>query len=412
MADFKTHVTASSIVGLGYGGVAFGVADMPLPDCILAATLCGVSGMLPDIDSGPGRPLREITTFLAAMVPAMCLTRLYDSGLAQSWRVLIAIAVYAAIRYGLRYALQRYTVHRGMFHSLAAAAIFGELTFLLMFGAETTIRWFIAGGVVAGVLSHLLMDEIYSVEWDGRPRLKKSFGTAIKLFGKGWWPNISAYGKLALLTVLVVLDPTFVQRVREGEVRQNVQQIAGQLRQQLGTPGNAPQGTEQPALLSIAPTPQLSPATQDAAGQGYPQAANSPWAHQPPPTGPAQFNSPQDPYERTATRTTYPPPTYAPPTYTAPTYQPSSALPRTRPRRQTPRTRPRHRLPPNQRRLLCRAASFNGAMRLRPPPHPTESFAADRWYPGRQRPSARLPAGSPGGRPFQAVSSARKGRQY
>jgi hypothetical protein len=275
--------------------------------------------------------VREITTFLAAMVPTMCLTRLYDSGLAQSWRILIAIVLYAAIRYGLRYLLQRYTVHRGMFHSLAAGAIFGELAFLLMFGAETSVRWFIAGGVVAGFLSHLILDEIYSVEWDGRPRLKKSFGTAIKLFGKGWWPNISTYGKLALLTVVVVLDPSLVQKIREGEVRQEMQQIAGELRQRLQTADGTPQNPDQPALLSIEPATQVSPAAQDAAGPFYPPAVNSEWTHQPAPAGTARYEASEDPYARTATLPTYPAPTYPAPAYqvspTPPTYQTAPAAP-------------------------------------------------------------------------------------
>jgi hypothetical protein len=325
MADFKTHVTVSSIVGLGYGGIALGVGGLPLQDCILAATFCGVSGMLPDIDSGPGRPLREITTFLAVMVPTMIVTRLYESGLSQSWRILIALALYAGIRYGLRNALKRYTVHRGMFHSLAAAAIFGELAYLLMYGEQTTIRLLIAGSVVAGFLSHLILDEIYSVEWDGRPRLKKSFGTAIKLFGKGWWPNISAYGKLALLTAVVVLDPAIVQRIREGEVREDMQQIAGELREKIGAEGDSLQGTEPPALLSINPTPQPSPATQPNAAQPYLPATQPQWTHQP---ATVPYQPPEYANERTAARPNYTAPAYPAPTYqnppAAPNYQPTS----------------------------------------------------------------------------------------
>ncbi|HEY2882663.1 MAG TPA: metal-dependent hydrolase, partial [Pirellulales bacterium] len=75
MAGFKTHITTSSILGLGYGGVAYGVYHLPPSTCILAAGICGVSGMLPDIDSGPGRPLRESMAFAAAVVPMMMVDR-------------------------------------------------------------------------------------------------------------------------------------------------------------------------------------------------------------------------------------------------------------------------------------------------------------------------------------------------
>ena len=100
MANFQTHLTASTLLGIGYGGVAYGAYAVPLPSCILAAGLCSVSGMLPDIDSGPGRPLREITTFMAAVVPTMLFGRLLGLGLSHESIILIGAAIYVAIRFG------------------------------------------------------------------------------------------------------------------------------------------------------------------------------------------------------------------------------------------------------------------------------------------------------------------------
>ena len=60
MADFKTHIPASSLLGLGYGGAAFACYGVPWPSRVLAAGLCSLSGMLPDIDSGPGRPCGKL----------------------------------------------------------------------------------------------------------------------------------------------------------------------------------------------------------------------------------------------------------------------------------------------------------------------------------------------------------------
>jgi membrane-bound metal-dependent hydrolase YbcI (DUF457 family) len=182
--------------------------------------------MLPDIDSGPGRPLREITTFMAAVVPTMLFRRLLHLGMSHESIILIGAGVYVAIRFGLAWFLRLYTVHRGMFHSLVAAAIFGELTFLLACGDSTALRWFTAGGVVVGFLSHLLLDEVYSVQWDGRPRLKRSFGTALKFFAEGWWPNISAYAKFAVLTFLVLQEPSFMQQFDLRQVNQMVHKVA------------------------------------------------------------------------------------------------------------------------------------------------------------------------------------------
>ena len=235
MANFQTHLTASTILGIGYGGMAYSMYGVPPAPSLLAASLCSVSGMLPDIDSGPGRPLREITTLMAAVVPTMLFGRLERWGLSQEWIILIGAAIYVVIRFGLAAFLRHYTVHRGMYHSFPAAAIFGELTFLLFCSDSFVLRCFIAGGVVAGFLSHLLLDEIYSVQWDGRPRLKNSFGTAMKFYGERWWPNVSAYAKLGVLTLVVFKDPGLVEQLQNGQA----EQVVGDLRNELPAVWNA-----------------------------------------------------------------------------------------------------------------------------------------------------------------------------
>lgn len=240
MANFQTHLTASTVLGIGYGGVAY-ANGVPLPSCVLAGGLCSLSGMLPDIDSGPARPLREIMGCMGAMVPTLLIGRFRQWGLSQESAILAWAAIYVAIRFGLAELLQRFTVHRGMFHSLPAAAIFGELTFLLIYGDSTALRWFMAGAVVLGFMSHLVLDEVYSVQWDGRPRLKKSFGTALKLFGEGWWPNTSAYAKLLVATYLVITQPGLLQDIHDGQGSHVVQEIANDL--PLPWASSAPQAT-------------------------------------------------------------------------------------------------------------------------------------------------------------------------
>ncbi len=258
MANFQTHLTASTILGVGYGGVAYQMYGVPPAASLLAASLCAVSGMLPDIDSGPGRPLREITTLMAAVVPTMLFSRLEHLGLSQEWIILIGAAIYVAIRFGLAGFLRHYTVHRGMFHSFPAAAIFGELTFLLVYSESVVLRLFIAGGVVAGFLSHLLLDEIYSVQWDGRPRLKSSFSTAMKFYGDKWWPNVSAYAKLGLLTLVIFKDPGLVEQLQSGQAEQVVEGLRNEI----------------PAAWSDSAPPPGSPT--DPEGRSFPKPAAPP----------------------------------------------------------------------------------------------------------------------------------------
>jgi hypothetical protein len=216
MAGFKTHITVSSLLGVGYGTAAYMMYDVPLPSCILAGGLCGISGMLPDLDSGPGVPLRESMAFAAAVVPMMLIHRFQALGMSPESIILAGAAAYLLIRFGLSELLKRYTVHRGMFHSLPAAVIFGELAFLLLPGDEVRTRLFKAGAVVIGYLSHLILDEVYSIEFrHGLPRLKSSFGSALKLFDRHLWSNVSAFVKLGILTYIVISEPNWVERYQK-----------------------------------------------------------------------------------------------------------------------------------------------------------------------------------------------------
>ena len=66
MAGFKTHITTSTVLGIGYGAGAHLLYGLPLDTCMLAGGLCSVSGMLPDLDSDSGVPIRESMAFAAA----------------------------------------------------------------------------------------------------------------------------------------------------------------------------------------------------------------------------------------------------------------------------------------------------------------------------------------------------------
>ena len=213
MADFKTHMFVSTTLGIGYGVAAYAVYEMPVATCLLAGGLCSVAGMLPDIDSNSGRPLKESLAFGAAFVPMMFGMQLRMIGFVPEAVVLICAIGYLLIRFGLGECLKRFTKHRGMFHSIPAAIIFGELTFLLATGDTIGIRAFKAAAVVFGFISHLVLDELYSIETkNGRIRTKSSLGTALKLFNpKCWGATIFAYAVLFLLTYATVNEPNWMR---------------------------------------------------------------------------------------------------------------------------------------------------------------------------------------------------------
>jgi len=214
MAGFRMHVTTSTLLGCGYAGVGHVVYGMPLDTAIVGGALCGFSGMLPDLDSDYGVPLRETMAFTAAIVPMLLVDRFQSLALSYDSMVLVAVSMYLFVRFGVTRMIRKYTVHRGMFHSIPAALIFAGMAFLVCGAAGFNVRCYKAGGVLAGFMSHLLLDEIYAVEWkNGRWRFKKSFGTAIKFWGDNLWANFSTYAKLAIVVALILGEPSVMQRL-------------------------------------------------------------------------------------------------------------------------------------------------------------------------------------------------------
>ena len=240
MADFKTHMTVSTATGvlLAFAGYK---AKMNIDTCIVAGTLCSVSGMLPDLDSNSGRPLREATALGAAVVPMLMVDRLQKMDLQPDTMVLIAILTYVAIRFVLAEIFRRYTVHRGMWHSIPAAAICGMFAFLVMSHEDISIRLFKTSGVVLGFLSHLILDEIWSIDFKkGSYRFKDSFGTALKLWGNSRFANVVTYIKLTIVGLLVWQDQGFMSRYNMNpDVPHTMTEMIASIRNRLQSAGDA-----------------------------------------------------------------------------------------------------------------------------------------------------------------------------
>ena len=68
------------------------------------------------------------------------------------------------------------------------------------------VQLLLSVGVAVGFLSHLILDELYSVQWDGtRVKLKRSAGTALKFMGARFVPNAICYGLLMFLSYAVLV---------------------------------------------------------------------------------------------------------------------------------------------------------------------------------------------------------------
>jgi hypothetical protein len=215
MAAYREHITVSTLLGAGYGlGATFVLGFTPIQGA-LAAWLTALGGMLPDLDSDSGRPVREMFGLVAAIAPLALVGRLIGwLGLPSDTEVvmLLIVAMYMAIRYGGKALVNAVSVHRGMFHSFPAMAIAAEATYLCYPSELTTVKLLMACGTAVGFFSHLLLDEMYSVQWAGvRLKLKKSAGSAMKLFGKPFVPNVVTYSILMVLTYAMLVDAGLIQ---------------------------------------------------------------------------------------------------------------------------------------------------------------------------------------------------------
>lgn len=211
MAAFAQHMRVSSFLGLGYGG-ALWWSGADWSHAALSGALCAVAGMLPDLDSDSGKPTREMFGVTAVAVPLLLLRRLHHAGWSPEQTVLFAGALYLAIRFGVSWVFKHLTAHRGMFHSLPAALIAAEITFLAHNCPEAGGRLMLAGGVFLGFLSHLVLDEIYSVNAQGlKVRFNKAAGSALKLFSASIPATLLTWAILAGLTYLVGVDRGYFQ---------------------------------------------------------------------------------------------------------------------------------------------------------------------------------------------------------
>jgi membrane-bound metal-dependent hydrolase YbcI (DUF457 family) len=207
MAGFRTHVTVSGAIGVVYGGVAVQPLGFSTETAVLAAGLTTVGGMLPDLDSQSGVPVRELFSLAAVVVPLTLVPRLVQMDVSQEGILATLLFGYVVIRYGASRVFKWLTVHRGMFHSIPAMLVAGLVVYLGYHGPHRPTRVLFAVGVMLGFFSHLLLDELYSVDFNGvRVKLNQFAGTAVKFMSPSVPATATCYALLGGLTYLAYLD--------------------------------------------------------------------------------------------------------------------------------------------------------------------------------------------------------------
>jgi len=195
MGNFQQHITCSTATGIAVGGIAYHFGVDPSA-CLVAAGLCSFAGMLPDIDSNTSKSFQEclyLTAGVGCILAASKLRYYVDSDLA----MLGGAIIFLLLRFGLGTLIKKYTSHRGMIHSIPAAILCGQLIFFIVPGTIEQ-RLVKAAALTIGFLSHLILDEVFSIDSTGSAiRLKRSFGTALK------WTNPKQKGLVTALYALI-----------------------------------------------------------------------------------------------------------------------------------------------------------------------------------------------------------------
>lgn len=207
MASYLGHLSVSSVLGSAYGILGAWAWELDWGPVFLGAGLTAVGGVLPDLDSDSGVPVRELFGVAAGIIPCLLFRRLAALGFSAEQIVVILAGTYLFIRYGVSRVFKRYTVHRGIYHSIPAMFIAGMVVFLSYHGPNLFLRGYLALGTVIGFASHLLLDELCSVDFNGeKVRLNKFAGSAFKLFSPSLTVTLAAYALLCGLCYLAYRD--------------------------------------------------------------------------------------------------------------------------------------------------------------------------------------------------------------
>ena len=212
MANFPTHILVGTVVAGTLATLTL-AADVIAPENLVAVTLAGcVGSVLPDIDLKDSRPSKALFAGLAIFFSFALLFHFAPHlSILEMWSLWIGTLLF--VLFGLQKVFHKYSVHRGVWHTITAALVCSFATaifFYYVLGRPDGVGWLAAGFMFIGYITHLTLDEIYSVDVLGA-YIKRSFGTALKFIDMRY--KIASTAMLAAGALLLLIVPpmkTFV----------------------------------------------------------------------------------------------------------------------------------------------------------------------------------------------------------
>ena len=207
MGNYRQHIAFASVLGVGYSIGAYFVAGLHWLYGSVAILFATLSGLLPDLDSPSGIELKSFTGILGVLGALTVWMEIgqIDPPPVFEIHLWAMVGTFLMIRHGLKRIMGHLTVHRGISHSIPTLAVWAELTYLHYPSNDHAVRLMMGAAVALGFMSHLLLDEICSVDLKGA-RINKAFGTAIKFWAPSIWSTLAIYALLSALTWQVVRE--------------------------------------------------------------------------------------------------------------------------------------------------------------------------------------------------------------
>jgi len=206
MANFPTHLAVGIVASGALATLTLASGLVAPADIVTLAFAGAVGAVLPDIDLGSSRPSQALFSGLGVVLAFAVLFNVgYKYSIAEMW--LMWTGTFLLVRFLGHALFHQLSHHRGIFHSLLAGLLFATLTAIFYvrgLGHGAGLAWLAGTFVLIGFLIHLILDEIYTVDFQNE-KIKASFGTALKI-ADAKHPGASL-AMLAALGVAIVFAP-------------------------------------------------------------------------------------------------------------------------------------------------------------------------------------------------------------
>lgn len=211
MAMFREHIGVGALVAMVVVVAVYTYAL--ITDWTLLAILFGIAivgSFLPDVDSDTGTPFYLVYGTASVIATGVVLYAVISE--TSDWRYVVGVPLGALMFFWIIVGsiIKKCTKHRGIFHSIPATLIAATGTYLVAehLGFNEISAVIFAGGMAAGYLAHLILDELHAgITLDGIPfNPKSSLGSALKFFSKSTGVNLATYSLLGTLAYSVYIQ--------------------------------------------------------------------------------------------------------------------------------------------------------------------------------------------------------------